>query len=522
MQPENLFSLWKNRAGIFILTILVFLLSACANLETNLPLDEFLNHLESEGVPVEPTRQPTRAATQNAPELPRSLPENYPTLSTPVQTTPTQKATSSATPTITASVMPTTSSDLLYLTQDKLMRWDHVTQFSTLLVDRVAAFSALIEPFSAYQFPTHSEAAVKKIPRLIALLRSREITANGEAMFDLDILDLDTKQIINLHEKIARIEAINFTIQGDRLVYIERGSEDRILMTKTIAGSSPQIVAVCNKEGINTCSEALWSPDGRSLAWSDAKGIWLIDDRSSLVKQIQTDRIMVLDPKNQESEVKVSYEIISWSPNNRFLLVKIIPSAQGVQWYSILDTRMSRLVDIPESAEFSTQAAKISWTFEGHLFIAKSSNPENEQPPLIQVWRIIPTNNSLLVPGKRIILGENSSEAVNDLLVENSLCPIWFQQLDAFTFRMALLSLQGDSQASLNQLDFEKNNLDQLLPIPADTEKILWSPDRNGALIFGKHNQIIFASFLENELFDLIPIVGEDANSFQWLPAAER
>ncbi len=521
MQPKFRFLRWKNAAGIFLI-IFSITISACSSLQASIPIQELFNTLESRGLSGSVTQTPTHTPVTIAPELPLSLPEDNPLPGSSPRPTATPTAFPLNNATITPSPAPTSSSDLLFLSQSKLMRWDHVTQFATLLVDRVADFTALVDPFSAYQQPIHADMAVKKFPRLIALLRSHEVTANGIELYDLEILDLETKLMTTLLEEIPRIYAMQFTLQGDRLVYIDREIDDQIIVTKTASGSEPLVIATCHRDGELTCQDAWWSPDGRSLVWSDAEGIWLADDRTSGSRKIQSNLIKILDPKKQESEINVSFEIISWSPDNRFILVKIIPSAQGVQWFSLLDTRQPRLIDIPGTADFSTPAEKIAWTFTGNLMLAQAGNPESKQDPVLKFWQIVPTNNSVLVAGDHLNLAHDPSTGLRESYTQQIVCPIWLQHVAPNTIRLGLVNPDGQSQAFLAELNLEKNILTQRMAIPGDTEKILWAPDGSGALILGKHGQIVFASLNNQELFDLLSVIEQDAHSFLWLAPASR
>jgi hypothetical protein len=522
MQYNFLFPFRKNKA-VFLLFILSILLSACSDLQAAAPIKHVFDTLGARAMASSGTETPMAEPSANPPALPLSLPDDSPTPRVNPDVTTAAASSPTPTPTLTPSPAPSTSSDLLYLSQDRLMRWDHVTQFATLLVDRVTDYTALVDPFSAYQQPpNYAEMTVKNYPRLVALLRSREIAANGSELFDLDILDLESKRTINLYEKISRIEGLQFTLQGDRLVYIDRNLDEQIYVTQTSPDSEPRLIATCIQEGDISCQNAWWSPDGRALVWSDAEGIWLSDDRSANLRQLQTNRITVRDPKGQAIEIKVSYDLISWSPDSRFLLVKIVPSANGVQWYSILDTRKAQLVDIPNTAEFSTPISKITWSYDGNLLLGHSSNPEEKQAPFIQVWKIVPTSNDLLVAGQRLNLAQNASAGLQTGFSQQEICPIWFQQLDATTFRLGLIDPKSHNQTSLTQLDIEKNILESRLTIPVGTDKILWAPDASGALLLGKDGQILYASFLNQEWFDFGVTLGSEAHNFQWLATAPR
>ena len=76
------------------------------------------------------------------------------------------------------------------------MRWDHVTDYSSLLASRVEEF------------------AVSESGKKVALLKTTNITANGVELFVLAILDFDTKQITNLIENTPRLFAISTSADG--------------------------------------------------------------------------------------------------------------------------------------------------------------------------------------------------------------------------------------------------------------------------------------------------------------------
>jgi hypothetical protein len=512
----------KNATGMVILLLLSVLLVACSNFQVGTPVQNLFSTLEAQLFPSSSMETPVASSSIPAPNPPSFFPEPSPSPQNSMRYTAVPQASSTSSPTPTPSPAPTSSSDLLYLSQNKLMRWDHVTQYASLLVDRVADYTALVDPFAAYQQPVTPDMALRNFPRLIALLRSKEVAADGTALFDLDILNLETKQIINLYEDIPKIEALQFTLQGDRLAYIDRSVDDRILVTNTSAGSQPQTIAACHREGEITCQKAFWSPDGRWLSWSDAEGIWLADQRTPTSKLIHPNRIKILDPKNQESEIKVSYEMISWSPDSRFMLLKIIPSAQGVQWYSLLDTRLSRLIDIPETADFSIPAAKIAWTYDGNLILALSGNLPDQQGPTLQLWRIVPTNNTVLTPGQRLLLGQNAPADLKRLFSSEVTCPFWLHQFGPTDFRLGLINTEDNNSAYLVRLNFEKNTLDQAMKLTTGVEKVLWAPDASGAIILSERGQVLYASFSKNELIDLFPSIGQDAHSFLWLAPAPR
>ncbi len=522
MQMIDLVFILKKKSALILLISLVFLLNGCASIENFLPGTEILSDFLSEQSKPQATTTLSLDSTPSSPQSPPALPVDNPDNNFSFKVSPTPIPVSTATPTLTPCPDPVSSSDLLYIEQEKLMRWDYVTQYASLLADRVIAYAAVADEYASYQLPETVEKAVKKKPTKLVLLRSQEITANGAELFDLEILDLESKQITSLVEKIPLIESLQLTKLGDRLAYIQRGDNDQIFMLDLSGQNKPQHIADCVKENDETCNSFLWSPDGRYLAWSDPRGIWLAQVEDLSVQLVQPDIITVKDPRGQESKSRVDYELHSWSPAGRFILVKLIPSAEGVQWYSLLDTRLARLVNIPESADYSNRSSKITWTYDGDLLVAHASLPEFQQAPYLQFWQIIPTNNTLLSAGKKLELNHSCITDNQANLTEVQLCPIYFQQLDPITYRLAILNPQGTGSAKLYQLNIEKNILEIILPIPATTQSVLWSPDTNGALILGENNQVAFASFIHNQLMDLTMITGKEAHSFQWLYPSPR
>ena len=380
--------------------------------------------------------------------------------------------------------------------------------------------SRLYDMVNNYEISIASKIASQNTQK-IALLRPHGVTANGVELYDLDLLDLRSKQLTTLLENTPRLIAMSFSDQGDKLVYIQSEVEDRIFSLSLEPGAKPKQIATCAQEEQITCNSVLWSPDGKSMSWSDMQGIWLADESGSAPRLIQPNQVYVTDPRGQQSTTHVVYDQLAWSPDSKFLLMKIIPSETGVQWYAILDTRKARLVDIPDSADYSNQSAKITWTYEGMLLLAHSSNPELDLPAFIHTWQIVPTSNNILGTDQIQNLEAQSSQGPQDA-ASATICPLSFQRLDAATYRLAMLDAEGKVTGSLNELNMEKNILKPLMEIPPDTEAVLWAPDASGALLLGKHGQILFASILNRKLIDLLPIVGEEAHSFSWLAPAPR
>ncbi len=438
-------------------------------------------------------------------DLPRSLPENAPTPRLPQPGTGSTSAPNETpTPAFTPTPVPEQSSDLLYISNERLMRWDHVTQFSSLLVENVTAF------------------VVSPSTRQVALLRPCEISSNGAEVFDLDLLDLATKRVVNILEETPRLYEMSFTNLGEQLIFIQRTDGDRIFALNLTDAGEPRLIAACHKEGNLTCDTVIGSPDGRSIAWRDAQGVWMVDDRDPEPRLVQPNQVVVSDPKGQKTQNPVIFDQLAWSPDSRFILLKIIPSVSGVQWYGLLDTRKARLADIPKSGDFSDQSARLFWTNEGGLLLAHSNDTGVDQPPFIQTWRIVPTANNILSPDKFLYLGADAAQISSLFPPGVSLYPDWLYQFDPISFGMGIINADGASPAHLYRLDMQKNILVEIVQIPADTQQVLWAPDGSGALVLAKSGLVYFVSMPVNNLLDLGATLGETARDFTWLAPVPR
>ena len=136
-----------TRLGILLL--LVIAVGACAVTQINTPLSQLLNTVEVARLFPKSTATPPDTTTPSPAELPLSLPESVPTASLTKKATAVPSMENSPTPQITPSPTLQESSDLLYLSKNKLMRWDHVTRYSSLLMENVVrVHQPGVNPFS--------------------------------------------------------------------------------------------------------------------------------------------------------------------------------------------------------------------------------------------------------------------------------------------------------------------------------------------------------------------------------------
>ena len=443
-----------------------------------------------------PSQEPTHTATSTG--------MGHPTISL----SPTVHASKSSTP--PSPVLPTTqspemTSDLLYLTDGKLMRWDHVTDYSNLLASGVEEF------------------AVSESGKKIALLKTTNITANGVELFILAILDFDTKQITNLIENTPRLYAVSISADGKWIAYTTDVGNGTIFVINTDDGEQKFEAGTCNHEDDGSCNKLAWSPDGGNLLWTDDRGIWKFNVELGSSHLLHPNVVRVTDPKGGEGEVSVQFGSLAWSPKGRYVLLEVIPSDSGVRWQGILDTKNGRFAQVPNSSDYSTLDACACWSKDGSLMVGQSGNSAEDRPPNINVWGIVPTHNDLLILDKNFELDSQFFPSLSNLdEFEQHYFPNWLSQINENKSYFGLTLIDTNSNPLLFELDLRNGTLSEIIVIPYNPIDVLWSPDGVGALIIGKNSEIIFAPFDGSLMRDLHLRLGEDAHNFIWLPPTPR
>lgn len=406
------------------------------------------------------------------------------------------------TPTITRTRRPILSSELLYLAGGKLMRWDHLTGYASLLADRVEAFS------------------VSANGREIILLRPHYITANGENLYDLDLLDFSTKQVHSLLEKIPRFHQITISPDGKWVVYIDQENGGLVHARRTDTPNHHVELGECQQQTEVHCQRLLWSPDSRYVVWSETRGIWTSAPSLANPQLLHAPRVDVLDPKGKTTSVDVVLEALSWSPLGRFVLVRAIPSPQGVRWYEILDTRLGRMTSIPGSSEFTTPSVDLYWMQDGSFLVADGSESQGSEPFTLQSWSIVPTNNQVLLPGKTYELRSNDFPTIPITTSNQNVRLTWLSQQDSETLALGIW-VAASTSPTLFQMSLYDGKLLKIVDLPIGSSQVLWAPDGSGALIIGQSSQVFWLS-RSKELRDLNSILGNDASTFFWMPPLSR
>jgi hypothetical protein len=520
-QILNLFTKKGRSTAVSIGCIMgaVFLLSAC----TAIP-DELIQNLQNTILPsleiypgadqtstpeavepiltATPTISPSRAVTEDVSDFEEA--EGKKTTPTVIHT-PTAASQVLAPEPLTDTIPEYgETSDLLYLDEDKLMRWDHITNYSSMLIDGI------------------SEYDVSQSGNQIAVLKKMKVTADGQEIFNLGVFDFKTKQLNYLVESVAGMFGVSISPDGKLILFNKESPTGEITIVKNEPDPNPEVLGICIGSQNEDCNEFSWSPDSQKIIWRNPNGIWLADVTDLPGFLLHPNKITVTDPKGAEEEIEVEFGSFIWSPQSRFVLLDVIPSDYGVRWQGILDSNSGQIVRVPQSIDYSELDACANWTMEGDLLVGHSA-PEEESAPQIEIWEIMPTKAELLVRQNEIQLdsGIYPSMSSNED-GENVFFPNWLNQVNDTTFNFGLCHVKSTLAPILYQLDIKQNKLKEIVVIPNNSTDIIWSPDGLGALIMGMDGEVLYAPFNGSLMRDLREILGQSAREFKWLPPKPR
>lgn len=458
-----------------------------------------------------PTPSPTPQASfkgQSTPALGSYLEpplfDSSPSLHDQDQTLP------SPTPTVlaaTTSLIPDmrTTSDLLYLYDLSLLRWDYVTGYSSLLLKDVHSFSTSLRG------------------EIIALVRPLHVAANGIELFNLDIFNFSNKQTTTIVEKIPLPAQILLSPDGRQVAYLRASSPPALYIVPISNPKEVKEIPVPLTGDEKAIENLAWSPDSQSLIWSDWEAIWLAEVSSTKVHPILTNLVEVHDPDGSPIQISVRFEDFKWSPIGRYLTLKLIPSDEGVRWYALLDTKTSRLIRIPYSEEYHHRKPALLWDEAGNLIEAAPAEPPSLASPTIFIWKIIPTQNDLLVLQNTFMLlhpsvapGSEALPATENLSIQ------WLNFVHTTLLGMAVFDYREEAHAAIYFFDLAENVVQKFIDIPMNTCCVFWSPDQHGALLITEDHHFYYFSTTGTYLQPLDDILGEDSMGWQWLSPLPR
>ena len=404
---------------------------------------------------------------------------------------------------------PHFTSDLLFISEDRLLRWDHLTNYGVILAENVVDFST------------------GALGKSIILLRKKGVAANGVDLFDLDILEFGTKQIRHLIEDIPDIEEIVVSPDGRWLAYYQPSQEVNILAFRVTAPGEVISLGSCLAERSTDCRELAWSPDSINVLWIDKQGIWIADPGKNRRTNLNPGVVKILDPKGMSSDVAARFSTPRWSPTGRFALVRVYPEQSEVRWQSVLDTRTGKTVQVFDSYETGDQLASLIWLADGALAVVHGGDTDRKTAAALKISAVVPTSTEMLISGREYPFRAQELPAVlssEDVPYENDqpLSLEWLQPIQARHVSLGIRFLGTTMQPILFDLNLENGELTQIAQVAADTQEVIWSPDGSGFLLCGPGGSLSFVQSSGGAAINLQPFAGKSAHSFVWLAPAAR
>jgi len=386
------------------------------------------------------------------------------------------------------------------------MRWDHVTNFTSILVDSVSTF------------------VVNKSGMRIGIIKPKKVVANGEKLFDLVLLDFNEMKLHTILNSVRTLDHISISPKGDWIAFRNLADNRSIYLISTTDNIVERLkLGTCGSIENDFCSGLVWSNDNLYIAWSDKSGVWVTKPEDIRTERIIEPEIIIKDPEGNISKVSVRFSNLQWSPYGRFLLAKVSSISSNIQWYAIIDTRRKKAALIPDTFSPIDTETNIFWTPNGRIILIQGSDIAPDSSPYIKIWKVTPTRDDLILLEKSIKI---SSEMILNLShlpdTESALTVHWTQQWKDNEILFGVTWQDNKTAPLLLKYDIENGKITEIAKIPIFSSKVIWSPDFSGVLIIGNHESLLYKSFISGEILDLSSILGINATNFFWLPPKPR
>ncbi|HWQ84142.1 MAG TPA: hypothetical protein VN363_06215, partial [Anaerolineales bacterium] len=388
--------------------------------------------------------------------------------------------------------------DLIYLSNNRLMRWDHSRQRQEALINQVIIYTLS---------PDGSQ---------IALLRAQGISANGVEMFDLERMNLETREIQILVDDIHEVGALSLSADLKWLAYSIPGDDYTIHLVTNTNEPARQTIASCQPSHPTHCTNLTWSAESDALAWSDREGLWLYTFGGNGSRLILPAEASIPDPRGNTTRVAVRYQSLSWSPFGRYILCEVVVPSSDVRWWGVADTTLENLALLPDS--FTTQPPRISaiWAQDGRLFVTRPSHFVENQRAEIELWNVFPTRSDLFLLDQQFTLPPveiyTSEQTVS--LPDYSL--EYPYQVNDYTYHLAAYTTGGTVLSTLLRFDLRFGSLEKTNDLRVVEGNLHWAPDGTSILIGDFEPEWIAAG--SPTLYDLQAALGVQSCCFSWIP----
>lgn len=420
---------------------------------------------------------------------------------------------------ITAELFPQINSDLMFITEGRLVRWDHFTaNLEELLAPLnpgdigITGSNNLTLPESVVEY------SVDKRGSNIIVLRTKGIAANGIVLFDVSSMKFDDRSVITLLDDIPRIYDLSLSPKGDWIVYRDQELGGDIYLIQNQLNATPILIASCTHTTKYRCQSFLWNPNGDHLMWSDSEGIWAYQLDTDSLALVRANSYQVIDQTGDIADIKVQFIPLEWSPIGRYVIVGTHALNSDIQWTSLLDNKTGRLAEIPNTYGVNPSSTNTTWTEDGRLISVHSS--EDRSSLAMTLWNVVPTRDDLLMIDTHFkipfdVSGEKIYVDHGDTL--------FVSRLHRINHRFFLFTLEvanRDTETKLLLLDSRYGELEFISNIPADTERFDCSQDGKSILIHGSHGAISIVPADRHAVYSLYPLTGEQADQISWFQSS--
>lgn len=396
-------------------------------------------------------------------------------------------------------------SNLLFLSDSDLIRWDPEFNETDLLIENVERYSSSLDGSR------------------VAFLRSRKIAANANRLYDLALFEPKSDHSTTLLTSTPDIPVLSMSPDGRWVAYLDPGQQNQIFITPFRNPETPKSLIICERLTQAHCENLLWSSDNRDLLWSDRQGLWVAHETQP-ARLAVPGRVQITDPQGERSEIQVVFRPIHWSPSGRFALVEVIPSTTSVHWLAVADTRTGRVVEVPDTFSVTTDEQledAISWLEDGRLAVAAGNPDTPRRYPTVTLYQVIATHEKLLVVDKTFSLFNE------DFLFSPTdhpgirFVPYALTQTNDEQLSLALIPSENITPAVLVNLDLKSGDVAIQRVVTINFDKIIWSSTRPDAIFFGANSEVIYLPAGSTPEIDLQAIFGNDLHDFFWVYTPE-